>query len=114
MKLESHSMRTDLYPTIAFGDVEKDGSSPNRQEVGVRRVYHSTFAILQLDPPVTITDYVRPICLNSEVYDEWDTYDNCWIAGWGRMDARGKSVIRLYSLKCKKGERITLQKIEMC
>ena len=84
--------RTHLYPTIAFGDVEKDGSSPNRQEVGVRRVYHSPFAILQLDPPVTITDYVRPICLNSEVNDEWNSFDNCWVAGWGRKDARGKSL----------------------
>ena len=80
-----------------FGDNEIDGSSPYRQEVGIRRIVtHPDYvllqmyalAVIQLDSNVTITDYVRPVCL-SNVTNEWDAYDNCWISGWGELNANG-------------------------
>ncbi|XP_072015922.1 uncharacterized protein [Amphiura filiformis] len=79
---------------IVFGDNEVDGSSPYRQEVGVRRGYEHPdairmqqydLAVLQLDPPVNITDYVRPICLSTN-QNELEAYESCWIAGWGSVN----------------------------
>ena len=81
-----------------FGDTEIDGSSPNRQEAAFHRVVtHPDYiflikndvTILKLDSPVTITDYVRPVCL-SDVQNESEAYDNCWNAGWGEINAARK------------------------
>ncbi|XP_072043143.1 uncharacterized protein [Amphiura filiformis] len=87
-------MRDDVT-AIVFGDTEIDGSSPNCQEVSFRRaVTHPDYifrtqndvAILELESPVTITDYVRPVCL-SGMKNEMEDYDNCWIAGWGEINS---------------------------
>ena len=84
--------------TLVFGEVARiDGvnDSPYRQEVAIRKVYrYPDFVFLQggndvaavlLDTPVNFTDYVRPICLN-QLTNEWEAYDNCWIAGWGSLN----------------------------
>ncbi|XP_072044536.1 uncharacterized protein [Amphiura filiformis] len=80
----------DDVDSIVFGDTEIDGSSPNRQVVTYQRVVTHPFvneiSILKLDSPVTITDYVRPVCLSS-IRNEFQAYDNCWIAGWGEINA---------------------------
>ena len=90
-----------------FGDNEIDGSSPYRQEVGIRRIVtHPDYvyleqydlAVIQLDSNVIITDYVRPVCL-SNLTNEWEAYDNCWISGWGELNANGKETISFYP-KC--------------
>ena len=52
--------------------------------------YQQDIALLHFCEPVTITDFVRPICL-TRTWEEMDTYDNCWIAGWGRLFEGGKS-----------------------
>ncbi|XP_072012996.1 uncharacterized protein [Amphiura filiformis] len=79
---------------IVFGDNEVDGSSPYRQQVGVRRGYEHPkaipiqqydLAVLQLDTQVNVTDYVRPICLSTN-QNEWEAYESCWIAGWGSVN----------------------------
>ncbi len=81
-----------------FGDREIDGSSPDRQEVTYKRVVthpdyeflnRNDVVILKLDSPVTITDYVRPVCL-SDVQNESDVYKSCWVAGWGEINAACK------------------------
>ncbi|XP_072043139.1 uncharacterized protein [Amphiura filiformis] len=85
----------DDITSIVFGDTEIDGSSPNRQEATFQRVVthpdyislaQNDIAILKLDSPVIITDYVRPVCL-SDIENESEAYDNCWIAGWGEINA---------------------------
>ncbi|XP_072043144.1 uncharacterized protein [Amphiura filiformis] len=85
----------DDVTAIVFGDTEIDGSSPNRQEVSFRRavthpdyifITQNDFMILELESPVTLTDYVRPVCL-SGMKNELEAYDNCWIAGWGEINA---------------------------
>ncbi|XP_072043140.1 uncharacterized protein [Amphiura filiformis] len=92
--LEKEGLRDDI-DSIVFGDTEIDGSSPNRQEVTYQRVVthpdyiflaQNDISILKLDSPVTITDYVRPVCL-SDITNESEAYDNCWIAGWGEINA---------------------------
>ncbi|XP_072043166.1 uncharacterized protein [Amphiura filiformis] len=79
---------------IVFGDNEVDGTSQYRQEVGVGRDYEHPeaipiqqydLAVLQLNQPVIITDYVRPICLSTN-QNELEAYENCWIAGWGSVN----------------------------
>ncbi|XP_072043142.1 plasma kallikrein-like [Amphiura filiformis] len=85
----------DDVTAIVFGDTEIDGSSPNRQEVSFRRaVAHPDYfvltqndiVILELESPVTLTDYVRPVCL-SGIKNELEAYDNCWLAAWGKINA---------------------------
>ncbi|XP_072043234.1 transmembrane protease serine 12-like [Amphiura filiformis] len=94
MHSDNARLRDDVT-AIVFGDTEIYGSSPNRQEMSFRRaVSHPDYiefiqndiAILELESPVTITDYVRPVCL-SGLKNELEAYDNCWIAGWGEINA---------------------------
>ena len=78
--------------TVIFGDTERvNGSSTYRQETTAIIAYtHPDFvvvdkndiALLYLDPPLNITDCVRPICVN-QLTNEWKVYTNCWIVGWG-------------------------------
>ena len=53
-------------------------------------LYRNDIALLHFCEPVTITDFVRPICL-TRTWEEMETYDNCWIAGWGQLYEFGKS-----------------------
>ncbi|XP_072022844.1 uncharacterized protein, partial [Amphiura filiformis] len=88
---------SDDSTTVVFGDTESiSGSSPYRQEVNVlRHTFHPDFQpltrhnmdLIQLATPVTTTDYVRPLCLNMDITNEWEEFDNCWIAGWGVQNA---------------------------
>ena len=86
---------------IVFGDTEANGASPYRQEVAIHREYvHPNFSdpnvsflanrlrLLQLEEPVNITDYVRPICM-SQSDNESEDYDVCWLASWGHSGPTG-------------------------
>ena len=44
--------------------------------------------LLQLEEPVNITDYVRPICM-SQSDKESEDYDACWLASWGHGGPTG-------------------------
>ncbi|XP_072045954.1 testisin-like [Amphiura filiformis] len=46
---------------------------------------NNDIALLHLCEPVTFTDFVQPICLTKtwEDVDILDSYQDCWIAGWG-------------------------------
>ena len=96
-----YSLRVSEDTKVVFGDTDIDGSSPYRQEASFHRQFvHPEYeilvnyrpTILKIDPPVNITDYVRPICL-SDITNESDVYDNCWIAGFGQINA-----VRKYQL----------------
>ena len=92
---------------LVFGDTRVgDESSPDRQEVGVRRVVNhpeyvflekNVLSLIQLENPVDITDYVRPVCL-SDVENESEVYSNCWIAGWGDVNANSENYFDKSSL----------------
>ena len=78
-----------------FGTTTLSDSSPYRQDVSILRADthpdwnpagYFSMMIIQLATPVNITDYVRPICL-SEIDNEWEAFENCWIAGWGITEA---------------------------
>ncbi|XP_072026056.1 uncharacterized protein [Amphiura filiformis] len=87
----------DENSVVIFGVTDQDDQSSARQEFGILRVYTNPEAVnagpneenqltmIRLDNPANITDYVRPICINRLV-DEWDMYENCWIAGWGDLN----------------------------
>ncbi|KAJ8029520.1 Ovochymase-2 [Holothuria leucospilota] len=87
------------FDTIALGFVNFLQESEHRE---VRRVTVHThpnynnvtlendIALLQLQSPVTFTDYVRPACV-SDIRPEVLHYTDCMIAGWGTLQAGGES-----------------------
>ncbi|XP_072036251.1 uncharacterized protein [Amphiura filiformis] len=54
------------------------------------RLHHHDIALLHLREPVTFTDFVRPICL-TKTWKEIDSFEECWIAGWGSVYDHGLS-----------------------
>ncbi|XP_038051942.1 uncharacterized protein LOC119724798 isoform X2 [Patiria miniata] len=96
----AHCVRTARYMMnapihVVFGDLKRNQTSSHHVRVAVEYVYlHPGFnyittehdiAVLKLAHPITYTDYVRPICLNT-VIDEFDNSSFCYVAGWGLTD----------------------------
>ena len=50
-------------------------------------------ALVKLSAPVTINDYVRPICLPG-VNDTFNEYNLCKISGWGRTAGKPTHILR--------------------
>ncbi|XP_034557725.1 suppression of tumorigenicity 14a [Notolabrus celidotus] len=44
--------------------------------------YDNDIALMELDTPVTYTDYIKPICLPASQHD-FPTGNHVWITGWG-------------------------------
>ena len=66
--------------------------SKEEVEVAVSRViehpyfdggYHFDIALIQMERPVPLTDYIMPICLKKYVTQKTGTY-SCYSAGWGK------------------------------
>ena len=80
---------------MIFGDVQLGQSSQSHIEVAIERVYvHPMFntisfwndlAVLKLATPVTFTDDVRPLCLESRQNETG--YSTCYTAGWDMLSS---------------------------
>ncbi|XP_030840486.1 enteropeptidase-like isoform X2 [Strongylocentrotus purpuratus] len=83
---------TGVYDEIVFGDIKIDTESnysvtPNIAQIIDHPNYFSTrggddITLIRFSEPVEINDYVRPICLPSNV-SETQIYRRCYAAGWG-------------------------------
>ncbi|PIK48307.1 hypothetical protein BSL78_14846 [Apostichopus japonicus] len=92
----SHRATPTSLDYVVFGDTFQgagDEASENRQVAYVDRAYpfpganfftfEGDVMLLKFVEPLTITDYVRPICLPSEDANEVTDYDVCYTTGWG-------------------------------
>ncbi|XP_069390707.1 ST14 transmembrane serine protease matriptase a [Paralichthys olivaceus] len=59
-------------------NLKKVISHPNYNEF----TFDNDIALMELDSPVTLSDYIRPICLPSPQHD-FPTGNTVWITGWG-------------------------------
>ncbi|XP_068440802.1 ST14 transmembrane serine protease matriptase a [Clinocottus analis] len=57
---------------------------PNYNE----RTYDNDIALMELDRPVTYSDYIRPICMPAPQHD-FPTSSTVWITGWGATRENG-------------------------
>ncbi|XP_071816178.1 uncharacterized protein [Apostichopus japonicus] len=54
--------------------------------------FDNDIALIKLQEPVDVTDYVRPACLpSSDQVDEVTRYSTCYATGWGRTSAGGET-----------------------
>lgn len=53
--------------------------------------FDNDIALMELDSPVTYSDYIRPICLPAPTHD-FPAGDTVWITGWGATREGGQSV----------------------
>lgn len=53
--------------------------------------FDNDVALMELDSPVTYSDYIRPICLPAPTHD-FPAGDTVWITGWGATREGGQSV----------------------
>ncbi|XP_037792512.1 trypsin-1-like [Penaeus monodon] len=54
-----------------------------------RRTFNNDIGVIKLDTPVTITKYVRPVCLPTQ--DQSYVGDFGIVPGWGRLSENGRS-----------------------
>ncbi|XP_060951379.1 transmembrane protease serine 9-like [Limanda limanda] len=71
------------------------GSSEEfEMSVGVVNIILSKFtgfniAVLQLEKPVSFTDYIQPVCLDSNNDRSFPVGSQCWVPGWGMGSKNG-------------------------
>ncbi|XP_030829644.1 uncharacterized protein LOC579807 isoform X2 [Strongylocentrotus purpuratus] len=90
---------TGVYEEIVFGDIKIDTESsysvsPNIAEIIDHPNYFSTtggddITLIRFSEAVVFNDYVRPICLPSNV-SETQIYRRCYAAGWGVIVSDGE------------------------
>lgn len=52
--------------------------------------FDNDIALMELDSPLTFTDYIRPICLPAPQHD-FPVGNTVWITGWGATREGGES-----------------------
>lgn len=52
--------------------------------------YDNDIALMELDSPVTYSDYIKPICLPAPTHD-FPSGSNVWVTGWGATREGGES-----------------------
>uniref|UniRef100_UPI0037E82D2F ST14 transmembrane serine protease matriptase a n=1 Tax=Semicossyphus pulcher TaxID=241346 RepID=UPI0037E82D2F len=62
--------------------------------------YDNDIALMELDSPVTYSDYIRPICLPAPQHD-FATGNNVWITGWGATREGGFAATVLQKAKVR-------------
>lgn len=55
-----------------------------------KRSKTNDIALLELDSPVTFTNYTRPVCLAADG-SEFEPGTDCWLTGWGRAKSSGRT-----------------------
>lgn len=53
--------------------------------------YDNDIALMELDSPLTYSDYIRPVCLPAPQHD-FPVGNSVWITGWGATREGGKSL----------------------
>ncbi|XP_053126279.1 suppressor of tumorigenicity 14 protein [Hemicordylus capensis] len=77
---------------------QSDRSNKNVQQRGIKQIIrHPSFndftfdydlAVLELDSPVTLTNYIQPICL-PDITHEFPAGKYLWVTGWGATQEAG-------------------------
>lgn len=58
------------------------------------KTYDNDIALAKLGAPVTLTEYVRPVCLPKQ--GQTPAYgDECYLTGWGRLTDGGENIATL-------------------
>lgn len=82
--------------TVILGRQKQNGSNPFEVTLNVTNITLSTLsgsnvAVLQLEAPPTLSDYIQPICVdNGRTFAVGTT---CWAAGWSSGQGGGESII---------------------
>ncbi|XP_029382869.1 transmembrane protease serine 9-like [Echeneis naucrates] len=58
--------------------------SVNVEDITVSKMPGSNIALVQLDKPVSYSDYIQPVCLDMNNERSFPVGSQCWVAGWGR------------------------------
>ncbi|KAF7697969.1 hypothetical protein HF521_004479 [Silurus meridionalis] len=82
--------------TLVLGMQNLDGSNPNMQTKSVTKIFmnqqydantnDNDIALIQLSSPVTINDYVRPVCLATSS-SSLPAGTNVWVTGFGQISS---------------------------
>ena len=87
---------TFIRKRVTAGKLNLNGAWPNATGQAVYTDYaimHPTrdLALLHLETPFNLTDYVRPVCL-PEPFADLHQYTTCYAAGWGITNTSGRSM----------------------
>ncbi|KAK7500859.1 hypothetical protein BaRGS_00007739 [Batillaria attramentaria] len=84
------------YWTVIAGHTRRPSYSPHRQIRKPRKLFlypkfdsstvNNDIALIQLDKPLVLGDYLRPVCL-PEPGQQVELGTRCYVAGWGKTDA---------------------------
>lgn len=70
--------------------------------------YHHDIALLELDRPLTLNNYVTPICIaNREYTNIFLKFGSGYVSGWGKVFNRGRTASILQYLKVPLVDRAT-------
>nr|XP_046245751.1 ST14 transmembrane serine protease matriptase a [Scatophagus argus] len=72
-----HTQR-NIAPSVVKKNLKQIISHPNYNHY----TYDNDIALMELDSPVTYSDYIRPICLPAAQHD-FPAGNTVWITGWG-------------------------------
>ncbi|XP_008254679.1 transmembrane protease serine 12 isoform X2 [Oryctolagus cuniculus] len=61
----------------------------------ILETYVNDIALFHLNKAVKYNDYIQPICLPFDVFQELDQNTKCFISGWGRTQEEGNGTILL-------------------
>lgn len=57
--------------------------------------YDNDIAMLELDSPITYTDFIQPICIPESTH-VFPVGKSIWVTGWGALSEGGQSLLRIF------------------
>nr|DBA20933.1 TPA: hypothetical protein GDO54_017664 [Pyxicephalus adspersus] len=86
--------------------------------------YNNDIALAQLEKPLTLNDYARPICIGNKEFTDrlLNIIPHSWVTGWGNVRYKGRQAVKLQKLAvpfvdratCKKSSRYSVTTSMFC
>ncbi|XP_019606036.2 coagulation factor IX [Rhinolophus sinicus] len=116
----AHCLKPGDTITVVAGEHNTEEDEHTEQKRNVIRViphhnynatinkYHHDIALLELDRPLTLNNYVTPICIaNREYTNIFLKFGSGYVSGWGKVFNRGRTASILQYLKVPLVDRAT-------
>ncbi|KAM9326522.1 coagulation factor IX [Gastrophryne carolinensis] len=125
---------TDSFLVVAgeHNTKENEGTEQYRKAVKIinhptynlTNIYNNDIALVQLETPLELNDYARPICIGHREFTDKlvKTIPNSWVTGWGNLRYKGLPPIILQKLAvpyidrgtCKRSSRYFVSTSMFC